>query len=135
MWKCPKCGRSFKNTNQDHYCIDKPKTIDEYIALQEESRQADLNLLRETLRAALPDAQERISWSMPTFWKGHNILHFAAFKNHIGFYPGPEAVAAFAADLQNYKTDKGTIRIPYGKIDIDLITRIAVWCRETGNHA
>lgn len=135
MWKCPKCGRLFKKTEQSHYCTDKPKTIDEYISSQDEERQGDLRLVRETLRSALPEAEERISWSMPTYWKGHNILHFAAAKNHIGFYPGSEAVAEFAEDLKKYKTEKGTIRIPYGNVDIALIANIAKWCWETGNHA
>lgn len=134
-WKCPKCGREFKNIGQDHYCGEKPKSIDEYIENQNEEHREDLYLLRRILREALPDAEERISWSMPTYWKGHNILHFAAFKNHIGFYPGSEAVEAFSADLENYQTDKGTIRIPYGKINADLISRIAKWCMETGHHA
>ena len=134
MWQCPKCGRSFKNNGQDHYCI-KPQTIDEYIANQDADKQADLNLVRDTLKAALPEAEERISWSMPTYWKRYNILHFAASKKHIGFYPGLEAVAEFADSLKDYKTDKGTIRIPYGKVDTVLIASIAHWCWETGNHA
>lgn len=134
-WKCPKCGREFKHKGQDHYCGEKPKSIDEYIESQSEELRADLQFLRRILRDALPDAEERISWSMPTYWKKHNILHFAAFKKHIGFYPGPEAVAEFAAELQDYHVDKGTIRIPYGKIDPELITKIAKWCNETGNHA
>lgn len=91
--------------------------------------------MRHALAQALPDAEERISWSMPTYWKGRNILHFAASKHHIGFYPGPEAVAAFERELQGYQTSKGTIRIPYGKVDTDLLARIATWCWETGNHA
>ena len=135
MWKCPKCGREFKNTNQDHYCGEKPKTIEEYILRQDGEKQADLFLIRQTLRQALPDAEERISWSMPTYWKDHNILHFAASKRHIGFYPGPEAVEAFREELKNYSVDKGTIRIPYGKVDARLITKIARWCQDTGNHA
>ena len=135
MWKCPKCGREFKNTNQDHYCGKKPDTIDEYIMRQDEEKQTDLSLLRRTLQQALPDAEERISWSMPTYWKVHNILHFAASKKHIGFYPGPEAVEAFKEELKNYSVDKGTIRIPYGKVDTALITKIAQWCQDTGNHA
>lgn len=134
-WKCPKCGREFKKKGQDHYCGDKPKSIDEYIKIQSTETQPDLRVLRQILREALPDAEERISWSMPTYWKGHNILHFAAFKKHIGFYPGPEAVAEFAAELQEYHIDKGTIRIPYGKIDAELIAKIARWCIQTGNHA
>ena len=135
MWKCPICKREFKNTEQSHYCSVKPKTIDEYIALQEEAKKADLCLIREALKEALPEAEERISWSMPTYWKGHNILHFAASKKHIGLYPGPEAVVEFSQELKNYKTDKGTIRIPYGKVDTELIKRIAIWCYDTGNHA
>lgn len=135
MWQCPKCGRAFKSMNQSHYCGDKPKTIDAYIAAQEPAVQEDLKLLRSILAAALPEAEERISWSMPTFWKGENIIHFAASKSHIGLYPGPQAVGHFAAELGKYKTDKGTIRIPFGKIDAALITEIAVWCWETGNHA
>ncbi len=135
MWKCPKCGKEFKNTNQSQYCGEKPKTIDEYIMNQDEEKQADLFLIRQTLRQALPEAEERISWSMPTYWKGHNILHFAASKKHIGFYPGPEAVAAFGEGLKKYSVDKGTVRIPYGMVDADLIRKIALWCQDTGNHA
>ena len=135
MWKCPKCGREFQKKEQSHYCGEKPKTIDEYILRQDPDKQEELQHIRRILHNALPDAEERISWSMPTFWKKHNILHFAASKGHIGFYPGPEAVMHFAKELQNYKTDKGTIRIPYGKIDAALIEKIAKWCLETGNHA
>ena len=135
MWKCPKCGKEFKNINQNHYCGEKPKTIEEYIMRQDEEKQADLFLIRQTLQLALPEAEERISWSMPTYWKDHNIVHFAASKKHIGFYPGPEAVAAFKEELKSYSVDKGTIRIPYGKVDTELISKIAQWCRNTGNHA
>ena len=135
MWKCHKCGREFKNINQSHYCGEKPKTIDEYIWAQDEAKRYDLRYLKDILHEALPDAVEKISWSMPTFWKEHNILHFAASKKHIGFYPGPEAVNHFSKELEAYKTDKGTIRIPYWKIDKDLIIKIAKWCIETGNHA
>ena len=91
--------------------------------------------MRNALRNALPDAEEHISWSMPTYWKGHNIVHFAAVKNHIGFYPGAEAVEFFQEDLKQYKTAKGTIQIPYGELDTALIEKIARWCWETGHHA
>lgn len=113
----------------------KPKSVDEYITRQDESKRADLCLMRNALRNALPDAEERISWSMPTYWKGHNIVHFAASKNHIGFYPGAEAVEFFQEDLKQYKTAKGTIQIPYGELDTALIEKIARWCWETGHHA
>lgn len=132
MWKCPVCSREFKNQNQQHYCGEKPKTIDEYIMSQDEDKRADLRELREILSAALPDAEERISWSMPTFWRGHNLVHFAASTKHIGFYPGEEAVAHFANKLKSYSAEKGTVRIPYGAIDKELIAKIAKWCLEAG---
>lgn len=134
MWKCPKCGREFKNNNQEHFCV-KPKTVDEYISLQPENVQPLLNQVRDTLRAALPDAEERISWSMPTYWKKHNIIHFAAFKNHIGIYPGDKAMEHFADRLTGYKTSKGALQLPYSKpLPLDLLAEIAKWSYETGNH-
>lgn len=69
MWKCPKCGREFSRQEQDHYCV-KPKNIDEYIAAQEEAVQPRLKEMRSLIRSAIPEAEERISWSMPTYWKG-----------------------------------------------------------------
>lgn len=135
MWKCTKCGRTFKTENQNHYCGEKPKSIEEYIMMQDESVREDLIKMNDILAKALPEAEERITWSMPTFWKNHNIIHFAASKAHIGLYPGPQAVEQFATELAKYKTNKGTIRIPYGEIDADLIAQIAKWCWDTGNHA
>ena len=125
MWKCPKCDREFKKKKQSHFCGEKPKTIDEYILSQDEDKQEDLRYIRQILRSALPEAEERISWSMPTYWKKHNILHFAASKKHIGLYPGSAAVEQFSKELQGYKTNKGTIRIPYGRVDAGLIEKIA----------
>ena len=128
-WKCPKCGREFVRQGQDHYCV-KPQTIDEYIAAQDEAAQPGLRELRSILQVALPDAQERISWSMPTYWKGRNLIHFAAAKRHIGLYPGGEATAVFAEALKDFDVSKGTIRLPYDRdLPADLITRIARWCR------
>lgn len=135
LWKCPKCGKTFQKKGQSHFCGEKPETIDAYIQYQDPDKQEALQHIRQILRSALPEAEERISWSMPTYWKKHNILHFAASKGHIGLYPGPEAVSHFKEELQDYKTDKGTIRIPYGRIDDTLIAKIAKWCWETGNHA
>ena len=130
MWKCPNCGRSFKKANQSHYCGEKPKTIDEYISRQDSEKQPDLRLLQQVLRQALPEAEERISWSMPTYWKKRNLIQFAAFKKHLGLYPGAEAVSAFAERLQDYKTSKGAIQFPYTKpLPLDLIGEMAVWCR------
>ena len=129
-WKCPKCGREFSRKNQDHYCV-KPQNIDEYIAAQDEKYQPRLREIREILRKALPDAEERIFWSMPTYWKGRNIIHFAASKKHLGIYPGDEATDAFAEELSEYDVSKGTIRIPYDKpLPEELIRSIVQWCFE-----
>ena len=127
-WKCPKCGREFSRQNQDHYC-EKPQNIDEYIAAQEERVQPKLIEVRKILQEALPEAEERISWSMPTYWKGRNIIHFAASKKHLGIYPGGEATEAFADELSDYSVSKGTIRLPYDQpLPVELIKRIARWC-------
>ena len=129
-WSCPKCGREFSRRDQEHFCV-KPQTVDEYIAIQEEALRPKLQELRSVLQAALPDAQERISWSMPTYWRGRNILHFAAAKKHIGLYPGGEAAAVFAEELKEYDVSKGTIRLPWDKeLPVELIQRIARWCYE-----
>lgn len=130
MWKCPKCGREFARQNQDHYCV-KPQSIDEYIAAQDEEIQPKLMEIRTILKSALPEAVERISWSMPTYWKGRNIIHFAASKSHLGIYPGEEAILAFADELSEYSVSKGTIRVPYDKpLPTELIEKIARWCYE-----
>lgn len=127
MWKCPKCGREFKNTEQDHYCV-KPNSIDEYIAAQPDAVQPLLQSIRKTIRAAAPDASEKISWQMPTFWQGENLIHFAAFKKHIGIYPGGDATTEFSERLAGYKTSKGAIQLPLDKpIDHQLITDIVGW--------
>ena len=134
-WKCPKCGREFSRENQPHFC-GKPQTIDEYIASQDEAVQPKLREIRAILQAALPDAQECISWSMPTYRKGRNIIHFAASKKHLGLYPGPEAVEHFRAVLEErgYSYSKGTIRFPYDSVPLDLIAEIAAWAAENQSN-
>ena len=128
MWTCPKCGRTFAREGQDHYC-GKVGTVDQYIAEQDEAVRPYLNELRRILRAALPEAKEKISWSMPTYWKGRNIIHFAASKKHLGLYPGGEATEVFADRLKDYDVSKGTIRLPYVlPLPEDLIGEIAAWC-------
>lgn len=127
MWKCPKCGRTFKNEKQSHSCV-KPDSVEEYIAAQPEEVRPLLQSIRETIRAVAPKATEKISWRMPTFWQGENLIHFAAFKKHIGLYPGGEATSVFAQRLAGYKTSKGAIQLPLGKpIDYKLITDIVRW--------
>ena len=130
-WTCPKYGREFEKTNQDHYC-EKPQSMDEYIAAQDESVRPRLQRVRKIIHEAIPDAEERISWSMPTFWKGTNLIHFAVFKKHIGIYPGEEAAAAFAEQLTDFDVRKGAIRIYHDQeLPEALIREIAQWCYES----
>jgi uncharacterized protein YdhG (YjbR/CyaY superfamily) len=126
MWQCPNCGRDFKNTNQSHYCNSKLSTIDEYIASQPEELRLLLNKIRKTIKKAAPKAVEKISWRMPTFWQSENLIHFAAFKNHIGIYPGDLSRLPFKKQLAAYKTTKGAIQFPLDKpIDYNFIAEIA----------
>lgn len=99
--------------------------IDDYISQFPSEIQIKLQLIRETIKKAAPDAQEKISWRMPTFTLNGNLVHFAAHKKHIGFYPGPEAIEAFQEELSKYKNSKGAVQFPYHEeMPIDLITRI-----------
>jgi len=135
MWKCPKCNREFKNSNQRHFCGEQIKTVDSYIEAQPLNIRPILNQIRDTLRKALPNAEECISWGMPTYRDKHNIIHFAAHKKHIGLYPGDKAIEHFADRLSGYKTSKGAVQLLYDKpLPLDLITEIAKWCYETGNY-
>ncbi len=127
MWQCPKCGRNFRNTGQNHFC-GKIETIDQYIGEQTEEVQPILNRIREVIRTAAPEAIERMSWQMPTYWQGENLIHFAAFKKHISIFPGGKATEVFADRLTEYKTAKGTIQLPLNKpIPYDLIAEITQW--------
>lgn len=121
-------------SGQEHSVKEKPKTIEEYIKQQPKQAQPYLRQINETIQSALPDAIQKISWSMPTYWKRHNLIHFAASKNHVGLYPGPAAVEYFADKLREYKTSKGAIQFPYSKpLPTQLIAEIAKWCGTTLN--
>jgi uncharacterized protein YdhG (YjbR/CyaY superfamily) len=84
-----------------------PKTIDDYIAGFPGDVQAILQQIRRTIRQAAPDAQEKISYQMPTFTLNGNLIHFAAFKNHIGLYPTPTGIEEFKKELSGYEGGKG----------------------------
>lgn len=100
-------------------------SIDEYIATFPEDIQAILQTIRATIHAAAPDATEKISYQMPTFYLKGNVVHFAAFQNHIGFYPAPSGIEAFEAELAQYKTSKGAAQFPLGEpLPLDLIRQI-----------
>jgi uncharacterized protein YdhG (YjbR/CyaY superfamily) len=105
-----------------------PSMIDEYIATQEPVIQPILRAVLETIRAAAPDAIEKMAWNMPTFWQGENLVHFAASKHHLGIYPGADAIVVFAERLTRQPTSKGAIRFPYDQpIDHELIADIVRW--------
>jgi uncharacterized protein YdhG (YjbR/CyaY superfamily) len=128
MWKCEKCGRTFQETNPDHDCGGAPETIDDYIAGQPAETQPILQKIRATIHAAAPEATEKISWRMPTFWQKENLIHFAAFKKHAGIYPGDLSLAPFRERMEGLRTTKGAIQFPYDKpIDYDLIAEITRW--------
>jgi uncharacterized protein YdhG (YjbR/CyaY superfamily) len=100
-------------------------TIDEYIALFPEDVQKKLQELRATIKASAPDASEKISYQMPTFYLKGNLVYFAAFKNHIGFYPAPRGIEAFKEELSIYEGSKGTVRFPLDQpLPLDLISKI-----------
>jgi uncharacterized protein YdhG (YjbR/CyaY superfamily) len=102
-----------------------PKNIDEYIAGFPKEVQVILEGIRTTIRKAAPEAEEAIKYRMPTFTLKGNLVHFAAFKNHIGFYPIPTGIEAFKKELSQYKGGKGSVQFPLDKpIPFDLINRI-----------
>jgi uncharacterized protein YdhG (YjbR/CyaY superfamily) len=102
-----------------------PKTIDEYIAGFPKDVQAILQKIRMTIRKAAPEAEEAIKYQIPTFTLKGNLVHFGAYKNHIGFYPAPRAIEEFKKELSAYEGSKGTVRFPFDKpIPYALITRI-----------
>ena len=88
MWTCPNCGRELKRINQSHYCGKAPASVDEYILRQENDIQSALVCLRNTIRDAIPKAEETIAWSTPTWKKNVNIIRFAVSKNLIGAHVG-----------------------------------------------
>ncbi|WP_319467611.1 DUF1801 domain-containing protein [uncultured Trichococcus sp.] len=101
------------------------KTIDDYINQYPEEVRAALEKLRQTIKEEAPDAIEKISYQMPTFYLNGNMVHFAVQKNHIGFYPAPSGVAAFKEELTDYKTSKGAIQFPLTKpIPYELVRQI-----------
>lgn len=102
-----------------------PESIDEYIAGFPHDVQAILQEMRKTIKRAAPQAEEAIRYRMPTFTLNGSLVHFAAFKHHIGLYPTPSATERFRKELAAYEGGKGSIRFPLDKpIPYSLITRI-----------
>ena len=102
-----------------------PENIDEYIAGFPDKVQKILEKLRATIRKAAPDAIETINYAIPTYKLNGNLVHFAAYARHIGFYPTPSAISAFQDELAGYKHAKGSVQFPLDEpLPVDLITRI-----------
>ena len=103
-------------------------TIDEYIKTFPLDVQKTLERLRHTIRKAVPEAEEVISYQMPAFKLKGNLVYFAAFKKHIGFFPTASGVAAFKKELSDYATSPGTVQFPLDKpIPYDLVTKIVLF--------
>ena len=101
------------------------QTINEYISGFPKDIQKVLQEIRETIRKAAPDAEETINYAIPTFKLKGNLVHFAAFQKHIGFYPAPSGINAFKKELSAYDGAKGSVQFPLGQpIPFALITRI-----------
>lgn len=102
-----------------------PKDIDEYIARYPKGVQTKLRKIRATIRKAAPDATEAISYQIPTFKLGGNLIHFAAFPDHISLFPTSSGITAFRKELAAYQISKGTVKFPMDEpIPYDLISRI-----------
>ena len=100
-------------------------SIDEYLATFPEGTQKILKELRATIKAAAPKAEEKISYQMPTFALKGNLVHFAAYKNHIGFYPTPSGIEAFKQELSMYEGAKGSVKFPIDEpLPLELISKI-----------
>jgi len=102
-----------------------PGNIDEYMAGFSKDVRAILERIRTTVRKAAPDAKEMINYGIPTFTLNGNLVHFAAFKSHIGFYPTPSGIEKFKKELSKYESAKGSVKFPLDKpIPYTLITKI-----------
>lgn len=102
-----------------------PGSIDEYIRSTPPAVQGKLRAIRAAIKEEAPDAIEKFSYQMPTFALNGNLVHYAAFKNHIGFYPAPSGIEHFTDELARYQTSKGAIQFPLDEeIPLDLIRQI-----------
>jgi uncharacterized protein YdhG (YjbR/CyaY superfamily) len=102
-----------------------PGNVDEYIAMYPENIRIMLEKIRAAIRQAAPEAQEKISYQMPSYKLKGMLVYFAAHTNHMGFYPLKSAIEAFKSELEQYQTSKGTVQFPYNKpLPVNLIKRI-----------
>jgi len=102
--------------------------ITDYILSSPPEVQPKLNQMRDAILEILPEATEKISYGMPTFYLGGNVVHFAAFRHHIGFYPGADGIAAFAKEFGKYKFSKGAVQFPLDQpLPLELVKRITTF--------
>ncbi|MGX7150399.1 iron chaperone [Enterococcus ureasiticus] len=102
--------------------------IEKYISNTPEDRHAKLQQLYTIIKQLIPEATEKMSYGMPTFYLNGNLVHFANAKNHIGFYPAPSAIEAFKLELAEFKTSKGAIQFPLDQeLPVDLIKKIVLF--------
>ncbi len=105
-----------------------PTTVAAYMDAAPPEVAERLRTLANLIRAAAPDAEERIAYGLPTWRDGENLVHLGAFKHHIGLYPGPEAIEAFAAALDGLRTSKGAIQLPHVRpLPLELVEAIVRW--------
>ncbi|GAB4200308.1 MAG: hypothetical protein OHK0013_11230 [Sandaracinaceae bacterium] len=105
-----------------------PDAVSAYVDAAPEPARTRLRALCEVLREEAPEAIERIAYGLPTWHQGENLVHVGAFAHHVGFYPGPEAIVAFADELAAFRTSKGAVQIPHEvPLPLDLVRRITRW--------
>ena len=104
---CASAYNNFMETTKSKFA-----SIDEYIATFPKETQKLLNDLRTAIKTSAPNAEEKFSYGIPTFFLNGNLVHFAAFKTHIGFYPAPSGIEAFKKELSMYKQAKGSVQFP-----------------------
>jgi uncharacterized protein YdhG (YjbR/CyaY superfamily) len=101
------------------------RTMDEYVAGLPPKTRNILQELRATIKAAAPGAEETMNYAIPTFKLNGNLVHFAAFENHVGFYPTPSGITAFKKELAKYKSSKGSVQFPLDQpMPLQLVGRI-----------
>jgi len=109
--------------------MPKLENITTYIQSEPASIQKVLKQMRALVKKTVPKATEKLAWGMPTFYLEGNLLHFAAFKNHMSIFPGTDAITHFKKDLARFQTSKGTIQIPYEeKLPTALVAKIVKFC-------
>lgn len=111
--------------------MSKPATIDEYISAFPSDVQEALNAVRSCIAEAAPEAEQTINYGIPTFKLNGNLVHFAGYKGHIGFYPAPSGIEAFREQLSIYKGAKGSVQFPLDQpIPLDLIRKITLFRKQ-----